>query len=117
MPKTVSPRVSLTGVPDSVPRLVWENIEPGDTIEPLLVKRQFGFVGCIQLSGTWGGASVALEQSNDALTWFQALDPLGNMIDASSNAMFEFSLAAAYLKPKITGGVGTDVDVIIVLRG
>lgn len=117
MPKTVSPRISLTGVADAVPRIVWENIEPGDTITELLVKRQFGFVGCIQLSGTWGGATLALEQSNDGVTWFQSYDPLGTAITTTSDVMHEFSLAAAYLRPRITGGVGSNINVIIVLRG
>ena len=118
MPKLVSPQIDLTGgVQDYVPRIVWANVEPGDTLAPLLLKRQFGFVGCVQMSGTWGGATVALEQSNDAETWFQAYDPVGAAIEATADAMFEISLAAAYFKPDISAGAGSNINVILVLRG
>lgn len=109
--------VSPIGSPDGVPRVVWAALAPGDTGVPYLVKNRYGFVGSVQISGTFGGATVALEQSNDGTTWFPAVDPLGAAISATTAEISEMSLAAAYLRPTITGGTGSAVDVIIVFRG
>jgi hypothetical protein len=109
--------VSPIGSPDGVPRVVWSPLAPGDTGVPYLVKNRYGFVGSIQISGTFGGATIALEQSNDGTTWFPATDTLGNAISATTAEISEMSLAAAYLRPTITGGTGSAIDVIIVFRG
>jgi len=109
--------VSPIGSPDGVPRVVWQNLAPGDTGTAYLVRNRYGFVGSVQISGTFGGATVALEQSNDGTNWFPAEDPVGTAISATANNIWEISLAAAYLRPTITGGTGSSVNVIIVFRG
>ena len=109
--------VSPIGSPDGVPRVVWGGLAPGDTGNAYLVRNRYGFVGSVQISGTFGGATVALEQSNNGTTWFAAEDPVGAAISATANSIWEISLAAAYLRPTITGGTGSNVDVIIVFRG
>jgi hypothetical protein len=38
-------------------------------------------------------------------------------LEATANAFFEFTTAAVYLRPAISGGTGDDVDVIVCLRG
>lgn len=113
----VTAAVVPVGSPDGVPRVVWTGLAPGDTGTPYLVRNRYGFVGSIQISGTFGGATVALEQSNDGTNWFPAVDPLGAAISATAAEISEMSLAAAYLRPTITGGTGSTVDVIIVFRG
>jgi hypothetical protein len=113
----IDPVVSPIGSPDGVPRVVWAALAPGDTGTPYLVRNRYGFVGSIQISGTFGGATVALEQSNDGTTWFPAVDPLADPISATTGEIWEISLAAAYLRPTITGGTGSAVNVIIVFRG
>ena len=109
--------VSPIGSPDGVPRVVWSGLAPGDTGTPYLVRNRYGFVGSIQISGTFGGATIALEQSNDGTTWFPAVDPIGTTISATVADIWEMSLAAAYLRPTITGGTASVIDVIIVFRG
>lgn len=113
----ITAAVSPIGSPDGVPRVVWSGIAPGDTFTPYLVRNRYGFVGSVQISGTFGGATIALEQSNDGTNWFPANDPLGVAISATAAEINEMSLAAAYLRPTITGGTGSLVDVIIVFRG
>lgn len=113
----IAPTMSPTGSPNGVPRVVWANLAPGDTGDAYLVRERYGFVGSVQISGTFGGATVALEQSNDGTTWFPAVDPLGAAISATANDISEMSLAAAYIRPTITGGAGSSVSVIVVFRG
>lgn len=113
----IAPIISPVGSPNGVPRVVWANLAPGDTGDAYLVRDRYGFVGSVQISGTFGGATVALEQSNDGTNWFAAVDPLGAAISATTAEISEMSLAAAYLRPTITGGTGSAVNVIIVFRG
>ena len=112
-----TPTLERTGSYDGVPTVVWRGVAPGDTIEPYLVRGQYGFAGSIQISGTFGGATVSLLQSNDSTNWFQSFDPVGNVIETGSSAINEISLSSAYLKPDISGGVGYLLDIILVLRG
>ena len=39
------------------------------------------------------------------------------VISATANALFEFTTAAMYIRPVITGGAANAVDVTVVLRG
>jgi|694.fasta_scaffold00761_5 hypothetical protein len=113
----ITPTIERTGSYDGVPTVVWRGVTPSDTLAPFLVQGQYGFAGCVQISGTFGGATVSLLQSNDAVSWFPAYDPVGNLIETTSSAIYELSLAAAYFKPNFSGGVGFSVDIILVLRG
>jgi len=113
----ITAAISPTGSPDGVPRVVWAGLAPGDTGTAYLVRNRYGFVGSVQISGTFGGATIALEQSNDGTNWFPATDSLGAAISATTAEINEMSLAAAYMRPTITGGTGSLVDVIIVFRG
>lgn len=113
----ITATVVMVGSPDGVPSVRWAGIAPGDTGVPYLVRNRYGFVGSIQISGTFGGATVTLEQSNDGTTWFPAVDTLGASISATAAEITEISLASIYLKPVITGGAGSDVNVIAVFRG
>lgn len=113
----ITSAITMVGSPDGVPSVQWTGIAAGDTCTPYLVRNRYGFVGSVQISGTFGGATVTLEQSNDGTTWFAATDTLGAAISATANEISEMSLASIYLKPVITGGAGSNVNVIIVFRG
>jgi hypothetical protein len=113
----ITATINMVGSPDGVPSVVWSALTPGDTGTPYLVRNRYGFVGSVQISGTFGGATVKLQQSNDGTTWFDAVDTLGGAISATADDIAEISLAAIYLKPVITGGAGSSVNVIIVFRG
>ena len=114
---TITSAITMVGSPDGVPSVRWMGIAAGDTCTPYLVRNRYGFVGSIQISGTFGGATITLEQSNDGTTWLPAVDTLGTAISATANEISEMSLASIYLKPVITGGAGSNVNVIIVFRG
>jgi len=113
----ITATVNMVGSPDGVPSVVWADLAPGDTGVPYLVRNRYGFVGSVQISGTFGGATITLEQSNDGVTWFPAVDTLGTVISATTAEITEISLASIYLRPVITGGTGSSVDIIVVFRG
>lgn len=114
--------VSVSYVNDGVvnrPRstAVWEGIATGDTIGSLTVAGQSAVASAVQISGTFGGATVAMECSNDGVTWFTMIDSVGDPISATADAFHEISSSALYIRPAISGGTGDDIDVILVLRG
>ena len=115
---TVSPAFSFVQAQSSkVPRTVWADIVTGDTIDPLIVAGQAAVAGCVQIDGTFGGATVGLQASNDGVTYFDIKDLGGTVISTTSAALFEFTTAAVYLRPVVTGGAANAVDVTLVLRG
>lgn len=71
--------------------------------------------GSVQIAGTFGGAAVSLEVSNDGERWQPLADMEGDMIAVSAEDMVEISTAAAFIRPKTTGGSGTAVTVTLVL--
>ena len=112
---TVSPVLS-NAIPH-VPRVIWEALATGDTVNGFTSRQQFGLAASVQISGTFGGATVLLEHSNDGVTWFTAKDLQNTDVSVTADGIFELSLSSVYLRPAISGGTGDDVDVILVLRG
>jgi hypothetical protein len=99
------------------PRLTWADIVTGDTLTALPIAAQAAVAGAVQFGGTFGGATIGLQVSNDGVTYFDMRDLGGTVISATANALFEFTTAAMYLRPVITGGAANAVDVTVVLRG
>lgn len=112
---TITPSLNTTIA--GVPRLIWEGAATGDTLNPFTVTQQYGLAASVQVVGTFGGATVKLQVSNDGTNWADASDVLGNAITMTAAGYFEFSLSGAYIRPAIDSGSGNDIDVIVVLRG
>ena len=112
---TITPAINTAIA--GVPRLVWSGAATGDTINPFTVSQQYGLAASVQAVGTFGGATVKLQVSNDGTNWADAKDVLGDVVTMTATGYFELSLSAAYIKPVITGGTGDSIDAIIVLRG
>jgi hypothetical protein len=115
---TVSPAYSsVQAQGENVPRIIWEALATGDTVVAAAIPYQAAIAGSVQIVGTFGGATVKLQVSNDGSTFFDMVDLGANALEATANAFFEFTTAAVYLRPAISGGTGDDVDVIVCLRG
>jgi hypothetical protein len=109
----------VRSIVDGVPTLRWDDVSTStDTPLKFAITEQWGLAGCVQATGTFGGASVALVMSNDGTNWASVKDLQGATIaltDATS--ISEFTCSAAYIKPAVTGGTGDNIDIIVVLRG
>jgi len=112
---TVSPVIDRTIA--KIPRVIWEACATGDTINSLPISEQWGLAASVQASGTFDGATVVMQHSNDGTNWFTAKDLQGNDISLTADGIAEFSLSSAYIRPAISGGGTDDVDVIVVFRG
>jgi hypothetical protein len=112
---TISPN---TDGPISTAKVVnWTDIATGDTINSYIIPEEFGAIGCVQITGTFGGATVSMEISNDGSTWFGLTDLQGAAIIATTAKFADFSTAAIYMRPAITGGTSDSIDVRVAFRG
>lgn len=95
----------------------WAGLSTGDTASPLTIGGTMGAVGAVQVAGTFGGATVTLQASNDGTNWVTVKSLLGLDVSLTAAGLAEFSTGALYIRPAISGGTGDDVDVTVVLRG
>ena len=108
----------VRSIVDGVPLVRWDDITTStDTPLKLAVTEQWGLAGSVQFVGTFGGATVKLQMSNDGTNWVDIKDLQGTTISATSASMFEFTCSAAYIKPLVSGGSANNLDVILALRG
>ena len=115
---TVTPTFDFVATQSGkTPRVTWADIVTGDTLTAFPVAAQAAVAGAVQFGGTFGGATIGLQVSNDGTTYFDMRDLGGTVISATAAALFEFTTAAMYIRPVITGGAANAVDVTVVLRG
>ena len=115
---TVSPAIDFVSAQAAkVPRVTWAGIVTGDTLTALPIAAQAAIAGAVQFKGTFGGATIGLQASNDGTTFFDIKDLGGVAISATAAAFFEFTTAAMYIRPVITGGAANAIDVVVLLRG
>jgi hypothetical protein len=107
----------LNNAIDGVPRVIWQGAATGDTFEPFTLKQQYGLAASVQLTGTFGGATITMQVSNDGTNWATARGLDTTDITFTAAGYREFSLCAAYIRPLITGGSGTGLNATMVLRG
>ena len=97
--------------------LTWTGVSTADTMTAQSILGDVSTAGSVAFTGTWGGATVKLQGSNDGTNYFDLKDVTGNTISATANAYFEFSLSCLYLKPVSSGGAADNVEITIVMRG
>lgn len=61
----------------------------------------------VQVFGTFGGATIEVEGSNDAANWVGLTDPQGNALSIVSAKIEQIMEACLYIRPRVNGGNGT----------
>ncbi len=61
----------------------------------------------VQISGTFDGATVVLQGSNDGAAWFSLTDPQGNAISKTADAMETVMEVPLSTRAHSTGGGGS----------
>jgi hypothetical protein len=113
---TISPTLS----PESTGKFElhqWADFSTADTATPMQQSAKPANLATVQVVGTFGGATVTLEGSNDGTNYVTMRDVDGADISFTAAGYAEFSTAFRYIRPASTGGTGDDVDVYICLRG
>ena len=71
---------------------------------------------CVSITGTFGGATVTLQGSNDGTNYFTLTDQQTVAISKTAAALEQVNELPLLVKPVVTGGDGTtDIDVIITM--
>lgn len=109
---TINPTLVSDG-PRGTRVVKWETITEADTAaaETLL-----GFADkTVTFTGTFGGATFILQGSNDGTNWFTLhYGPITtDTISTTVAAVFLVYENTRYIRPSVSGGSSTDVDVII----
>lgn len=104
-----SPSININGIK-------WLAIPLNETGAPLSMS---GLTDrSVQIGGTFGGATVTIEGSNDGTTYFTLNDIQGSAISKTSAALEGIAEVAKYIRPKVTGGDGTtSINVYLVAVG
>lgn len=73
---------------------------------------------CVQIIGTIGGATIVVEGSNDGTNYNTLNNAQGAALSftALTDAMKQIVERPRYIRPKITGGVATGIEVRILMR-
>jgi len=72
----------------------------------------------VTITGTWGGATVVIEGSNDGSTFVTLTDPQGNAISkTTNNAVEQITEVPRYIRPSKSGGSSTTLRVMIKATG
>jgi hypothetical protein len=96
----------------------YTTMDSGDTApSAILLDGTTPIAGFIQATGTFGGASAKLQVSNDNTNWVDAKDLTGAVVGLTAAGGAEFSTAAVYIRPLVTGGSGTNLTITIAFRG
>lgn len=68
-----------------------------------------------QVAGTFGGATVVIEGSNDGTNYFTLHDPFANALSFTAAALAEVTEMALFMRPRVIGGAAAAIDVVAVL--
>lgn len=110
-PLALADKVDLSGVRVRT----WSNMTTGDVGEPIILTKFNDRT--IHATGTFGGATVTLEGSNDGVEFLPMRDVFNAVVSASSAKLITLTEVPLYVRPAITGGVGTSINLIVCAVG
>lgn len=70
----------------------------------------------VQVSGTFGGATITLEGSNNGTDWVGLRDPQGVAISFTAAGLKQVLESTLLVRPVITGGAASSVNVTLLMR-
>jgi len=86
----------------------WSALATGDTGAPIqgvgLSDRS------VQFTGTFGGATVVLEGSNDGTNYVTLTDPAGVALSFTSAGLKQLLQITRYMRPSVSGGAAVAIN-------
>lgn len=93
----------------------WTALTTGDTGKPVsgvgLSDRS------VQFTGTFGGATVVLEGSNDGTNWVTLTDPAGVALSFTSAGLKQVLQITRYTRPNVSGGAAVAINCNLLVVG
>jgi hypothetical protein len=95
-------KVKGDGLDDTV--VSWTGLATGDDGQPVQMPAHPN--RSVQVNGTFAGASVTIQGSNDGLNYFTLNDPQGNPLVFVAAKIEQLLETTRYVRPIVTGGAG-----------
>lgn len=70
----------------------------------------------VQVAGTFGGATVNIEGSNDGTNFVTMTDPQGTALAFSAAGLKQAMELVRYIRPAVVGGSGVSITVTMVMH-
>lgn len=102
-------------VNDDAVSVQWKNIAAGDTCVEYVGFSDYSDRS-VQIEGSFGGATISIEGSNDGANYQVLNDPFGTLLTASSPKLRQVLEYVWKMRPAISGGAGVDVTVTIIAK-
>jgi len=93
----------------------WASIGNSDAALPVKIDRA-AYAVMVQVDGTFGGTSVAIHGSLDGVTYGALASHANTALAVTSAGMASVRDPVLYIKPVLTGGSGSSVNVLIMVR-
>ena len=100
--------IADVGTPDETSRYPEKSVQFG-AIDPTVFPAP-------SVGTAFGGATAVLEGSEDGVTYFTLKDKFGNNISTSTAAMFQLEVVPQFIRPRTSGGTGTNLTVILTAK-
>lgn len=68
----------------------------------------------VQFGGSFGGATVVIEGSNDGTNYITLVDPFNTALSFTAAAFAQVLPIALWMRPRVTGGAAVAINVIAV---
>lgn len=105
-PQVLADKVDLQGV--RVRR--WANMASGDVGSQVILTKYNDRT--VHVTGTFGGATVLFEGSNDGVEFLPMRDPYNAVVSTTSAKLIYLTEVPLYVRPRVSGGTGVSVTVI-----
>lgn len=110
---TITP--TIASVTTGIASITWAAQTDADTATAF---DNLGFVrGAVQFDGTFGGATIVLQGSNDNSNWATLDDVAGVAISATAAAIIDFLGHCRYIRPLVTAGTAESLNTRVIMRG
>lgn len=71
---------------------------------------------CVSVTGTFGGATLTVQGSNDGTNWFTLNNAQGTAATFTAAGLKQIVEVPKLMRPVLTGGTGSTLAVIAILR-
>jgi hypothetical protein len=111
----ITPVVSDISHDDTTQKTVWETLTQTNATGAKINTAEFLTLN-IQATGTWDGATINAQGSNDGSTWSNLTDLQGVEIAFTADDIAQIQELPEWLRPALSGGTTSDIDVTVISR-
>lgn len=112
---TITPTITDISNDGSVQKVVWANLTNTDTVGAVARMAEWADRS-IQVAGTFGGATIVIEGSNDETNYSTLNNAQGTALSFTAAGLKQIVEVPAVLRPSLSGGTGSTLTVTMICR-